>query len=395
MFDDGGTAEELRDFDMSPSVGGVPTSSCPVIIPRRIADRSALGIDLSSARSYQPHPNFVLDLVEPSSPDSAHFSPSTEIITFASPDVTQLELRYPGYYNDTERRARSSDDLESIHSRDLSSRRVAHGTPGTPSRETRMRPTHEADDIRLETMPDPPRKASIFSKFKTIKTKVRSIFTGHNANVSTRSRADSMASELVSPNTPSYLVSLQLPNGLSNAASPASQGPEDDLESLQQPAFTLTDAPGSAPAPRGTRFATVTPVTEVPTRRRSRRFSLQPIFFSRARSNSRTTQTSPSATRLGVPDEEEAARRRHSALHPFGISVGHTDPLDAPNDVAFPAEEGTKLDAPFEQAAASHHLDVGRDETARVRRRSTGVLGTELRAGRNIRKRLSAVSAIR
>ncbi|KZV71312.1 hypothetical protein PENSPDRAFT_684714 [Peniophora sp. CONT] len=399
MLDDGGTVDELRDFDISPSVAEVHATSSSMIIPRRASYRSALGIDLSGARSYRPRSDFVLDLVEPSSPDSANFSPSTEIITFASPDVTQLELRFPGFHDDGERPMRVEDDRESMHSHDTSPPHAVYGTPRTPVHETPHTPriTHDLDDTRLEaSKSDPPRKASLFSKFKTIKTKVRQIFTGHNANVSTRSRADSMASELVSPNTPSYLVSLQLPRGLSNAASPASRGRSVDLESLQQPAFTLTDAPGSAPAPRGTRFATVTPVSE-PTHRRSRRFSLQPSFFSRARSNSRATarQASPSGTHLGVPDDEEAARVRHSSLHPFNINADHAELLETPAGQTLQAEDSLKLDAPFEERSTPQRLTVGRDETARERRRSTGVLGLDPRASRNIRKRLSAISTAR
>lgn len=396
MFNDSGTVDELRDFDISPSVAEVPTSSQPMIIPRRAADRSALGLDLSSARAYQPGSGFVLDLVEPSSPDSAHFSPSTEIITFASPDVTQLELRFPGVHG---ARSRMSDDFESTHSHDLSPRQAVYGTPRTPVHETLpTRPTDDTDDIRLDVGPDPPRKASLLSKLKTIKTKVRSIFTGHNANVSSaRSRADSMASELVSPNTPSYLVSLQLPRGMNNAASPASRGRSVDLESLQQPAFTLTDAPGSAPAPRATRFATVTPVSE-PARRRSRRFSLQPSFLTRARSNSRATaqEASPNGTHLGVPDDEEATRMRHSALRPLGIGGGGTETLEAAEETPIRCEDASKLEAPFEERSASQQqTSVDREETARGRRRSTGLLGIESKGARKLRKRLSAVSAIR
>ncbi|KAI0030668.1 hypothetical protein K488DRAFT_87574 [Vararia minispora EC-137] len=276
------------------------------LIHRR-ADRSALEIDVTRSHSgFAPSggsPVVVLDLVEPSSPDSAHFTPPTGLITFPSPQSSQLQLDFP-----------RSDELGEDSQGELE---FLSTTAEIRSRHLSVLGDDIEDDIRLEslTMSTPHTRRNFLHKFKKIGSKVKRLFSG--ISLPSRPHLGSTASELVSPSTPSYLVSLQLPQR--QGTSPPSRGrvsEDNDNDSVRLPAFTLTDVPQSAPRP--SRFATVTPVSQ--SARRSRRFSM-PLMFGRTLSTppaQTVPATSASMVQL-VPSEDRIVRR--TILSPAAIAA--------------------------------------------------------------------------
>jgi hypothetical protein len=288
------------NFTSIPAFSQVPSTAFPVdpsIHIQRRADRFCdippLNIDIERARAQSPPgvpPTVVLGLVEPSSPDLDHFSPLEGIFAFSSPASSQLRL--------------------DRHVEDDRTQEVNSPFAQAPFSDDRV--DDDVDDIRLESLTTKglSRRRSFIEQVKTVGFKVKRLFSSQKS-----------APDLVSPRTPSYLCNLQLPQGPGVAAQ------DDDLDSSQLPAFTLTDAPLTAP--RASRFTTITERPQL-SGRRSRRFSLPLLGRARSDIYTQTALALPaSAVHLPVADTGDDGKQSNLKAVMLPIEVPPRPPRDA------------------------------------------------------------------
>ena len=179
----------------------------------------------------QTHPPLVLDLREPHSPDSAHFSPPHDASSFASPSSSQLQLSLSNNCPGTQ-------SVESVGTYLASPSR-----PSTPDAEQdgredeERRPGQYGGREDEESHPDPPGeertnswsysdrhehspphvakisvdKRTFLSRVKRFGGRVRKLFKPRV--IETKPRRGSVSS-LASPRKPPFTVSVRLPSGV-------------------------------------------------------------------------------------------------------------------------------------------------------------------------------------
>ncbi|KAI0318977.1 hypothetical protein OF83DRAFT_1170610 [Amylostereum chailletii] len=284
------TTEEGVDENAGQSL----ESEC--VLPSSYFDRTPGQVGTSTSPTGSPV--IVLDFSEPHSPDSAHFSPpTTELISFASPASSQFQLSLPQSLSD------ASLPL-TVH------RSVSHGTlqdsrpqPSAMNAASMLTSPLEAcgrpnPDLVGQGRSEPTlhTKRSFLGTVKKMGSRVKHLFKP--VGPSTRPRLNSV----VSPTTPSHLINVSF--APVQTASPVSRGQSEEHDSLQLPAFTLTDAPTTPPRP--------SPSEGSPPSRphpRSRRFSMPLSLLGRTRqpsSSLRPVTPSPTHSMTRLPLHQQS-----------------------------------------------------------------------------------------
>ncbi|KAI0067679.1 hypothetical protein BV25DRAFT_849048 [Artomyces pyxidatus] len=243
----------------------IPTSSS-----LQLATPDSFGTTNSS---YGGSPFVVLQLSEPHSPDSAHFSPVHDLISFASPSSSQFQLSLP----QTPSNGVSTEsvvtylplpqsppddrntEFEQVHN--------GHGSNRLPS---------EAADAGRDVVPNgyqtrEPRltKRNFLGKIKRFGGRIKILLKGGSQSARAQER---VTSALVAPRTPAHLVNVFLPH--SPSSSPASR---DELRRTSE---------GHVPPQVTSHGPPPLPGSSIdPGRTQARRFSLPSLFPSRPTHN--------------------------------------------------------------------------------------------------------------
>ncbi|KAH9968948.1 hypothetical protein BC827DRAFT_1263407 [Russula dissimulans] len=161
------------------------------------------------------HAPIILDLREPHSPDSAHFSPPDDSATFASPSPSQLDLsldnNYPGAQSvESVATYLASPGSPSAPDAELGVLRDEEGRPDLPGEE--MANLRLQGDQQQERSPHAGKVSlsnrTFLNKVKRFGGRVRKLFKARA--VETKPRRNSVPS-LVSPHRPLHAVSVHLP----------------------------------------------------------------------------------------------------------------------------------------------------------------------------------------
>ncbi|THH16742.1 hypothetical protein EW146_g3946 [Bondarzewia mesenterica] len=233
-------------------------------------------------------PIIILDLGEPQSPDSAHFSPTNDRIAFVSPGSSESLSHNDTSHNERHLDAALSADSAMTPSTPLlksSSRET--GTASTAvdvgecrstviegERQSRHAGRMSAGGGKINALTE---KRRFMKRVRTFGERIKTFLKGGNNN---SRRRDSVTPSLVTPDTPSHPVSVVLPP--SQSGSPTSQvtrtSTSHDADEASEPsAAVLPDTPRWSPHAR-----TPTLPADFPgARAQTRRFSLPSLFAAR------------------------------------------------------------------------------------------------------------------
>lgn len=268
-------------------------------------------------------PVIILDFGEPHSPDSAHFSPPRDPISFASPSPSEfnVSLSRNHLHQDHVGTTPSVDSAVTflplpshsasretgVGSTTLDPAENCHSRASEDGRTTRGNDVASKGDPKAATL-----KRGLLKRVKTFGGRIRTLF---KSGKPTSRHRESVTPTLISPNTPSHPVSVALPSLL--PSSPGSQITRTSLshggdETLEPSANVLPDMSHRS------RQATPTLPARAPNMRTNRRFSLPSLFV--ARQSVADPSTIPPLPPLPViaptPERTPTGSRRASSLVP-------------------------------------------------------------------------------
>ena len=296
----------------------------------------------------QIHTPLVLDLREPHSPDSAHFSPPHDASSFASPSSSHLQLSLsnncPGTQSvesvatylpsptspdaerggreDEERRPDQCDGRE-----DEESRPDSPGEERTNSWSFGDRHEHSPHVAKISVD-----KRTFLSRVKRFGGRVRKLFKPRIIETKPRRGRRGSVSSLVSPSKPQFTVSVRLPSGV----------PE---------------------SPRSRQYPEVPSILP-------RRFSLQTLLHSRLPSGSADSSSRTAGNRLStiVPAQDD------DWLSPLNTHSPDTTAADVPgiDHLEAQADRDNHEQKAEDQTTMLHGLGIGAPEPISVTSRDSG-----------------------
>ncbi|KAI0043209.1 hypothetical protein FA95DRAFT_1563561 [Auriscalpium vulgare] len=237
--------------------------------------------DAAASEHGSESPINLFNLSEPHSPDSAHFSPVHEIISFASPSSSQFQLSLPqtpsggGASTDSVvtylQLPDGSPPLPTSASAAATNGHVQCSAPRQEVYEDRSEfreTTQPIEHIAVDTRPV---KRSLLGKVKRWGGRIKGIFKAGSQPASASNTA-SVAATLVSPHATTPVV----PVFLRPAESPSPNSHDARRSQTPPPAIvSFPPSPSRLPPPPRPHSPAANP------QRQSRRFSLPTVFFSR------------------------------------------------------------------------------------------------------------------
>ncbi|KAI0004314.1 hypothetical protein BJV74DRAFT_441224 [Russula compacta] len=206
----------------------------------------------------QIDPPIILDLREPHSPDSAHFSPPDDSISFPSPSSSQLQLSLSNNCPGTRSVESVATYLPSPSSPNApDDERGARQEDESRSEEDIISPYSQADlhENSLHAAKITVGKRTFLSRVKRFGGRVRKLFKPRVAE--TKPWRNSVSS-LVSPRKPSILVNVRLPAAVPESPTSRQGLPRRfSLQSLLHPRLPSGSAESSSRATTGNRLSTI------------------------------------------------------------------------------------------------------------------------------------------